>query len=96
VRFFFFFSFSFTIQFLQNLIYTAEIGTATTTMTTDNGKPFEGFAFAATTFKSPPEDKHPLRVDDHTHTHEQHVPKRVQQPHHLNDDGWGSTEGVDR
>jgi hypothetical protein len=66
VRFFFFFSFSFPNQLLQNLIYAAEIGTTTTTMTTDDGKPLE--VFAATTFRSPPEDKHPRRSHPHPPT----------------------------
>ena len=38
--FFFSFFFSFTNQLLQNLIYTAEVGTTTTTTTTDDSKPF--------------------------------------------------------
>ena len=36
---FFSFFFSFTNQLLQNLIYTAEVGTTTITTTTDDGKP---------------------------------------------------------
>ena len=47
----------------------------------------------------PPPSRYYLKTNTHNghnYSCQQHVPKCGQQPHHLNDDWWGSMEGVDR